>query len=61
MPLFEFSCLNCHYIFEILIGINDEYPVCPICGGETDKIPAAPVAHFKGKGFYQTDYGRRRL
>ena len=61
MPIFEFSCLNCHYVFEKIIGTNAEYPECPLCGGSTDKIMSAPVSHFKGKGFYCTDYGKRRV
>ena len=61
MPLLEFSCLNCHYVFETIVGFNDEYPICPLCGGTTDKIIGAPVSHFKGKGFYSTDYGKRSV
>jgi putative FmdB family regulatory protein len=60
MPLFDFSCLSCHYVFEKICGAEQDYPACPLCGGETDKIMGAPVAHFKGKGFHCTDYNSKK-
>jgi len=60
MPIFDFSCLSCHYVFERICDINQEYPRCPLCGGTTDKIMGAPAAHFKGSGFHCTDYNKKR-
>jgi putative FmdB family regulatory protein len=48
MPIYEYRCENGH-LFEVMQRITDD-PVteCQECG--------APV-HFKGSGFYNTDYG----
>ena len=33
---------------------------CPVCGKGPVEVVLHPVAvHFKGSGFYSTDYGRR--
>jgi predicted nucleic acid-binding Zn ribbon protein len=35
--------------------------VCPVCGKGPLEVVLHPVAvHFKGSGFYSTDYGRGR-
>ena len=61
MPLYEFRCQHCHYLFEQLMTIYDDYPACPLCSGSTEKIISNPVSHFRGKGFYCNDYGKRSI
>ena len=41
-------------------GINAPAPeACPVCGKGPVTVVLHPVAvHFKGSGFYTTDYGR---
>lgn len=63
MPLYEFRCRDCHYLFDQMMTLYDDLPVCPLCSGPVDKLPSKPALHFKGRGFHVTDYsrhGRRR-
>ena len=59
MPTYEYRCPNGH-LFEVFKSINAPAPeVCPTCGEGPVEIVLHPVAvHFKGSGFYSTDYGR---
>ena len=34
-------------------------PRCPECGGSTRQLISAPAIHFKGSGWYVTDYARK--
>jgi putative FmdB family regulatory protein len=59
MPIYEYRCPNGH-TFEVFHGINEPSPTaCEICGEGPLQTVLHPVAvHFKGSGFYSTDYGR---
>lgn len=59
MPLYEYRCLNCNETFEVRQKFSDE-PVAthPACGGQGQRLLSAPGLHFKGSGFYITDYGK---
>ena len=59
MPIYEFRCPNGH-LFEVFHRISDPDPdVCEICGASPIVKVLHPVPiHFKGSGFYSTDYGR---
>jgi putative FmdB family regulatory protein len=59
MPLYEYRCLNCNEIFEVRQKFSDE-PVAThsACGGQGHRLLSAPQLHFKGSGFYITDYGK---
>ena len=59
MPIYEFRCPNGH-TFEVFHRITDPDPeVCEICGASPIVKVLHPVPiHFKGSGFYSTDYGR---
>jgi putative FmdB family regulatory protein len=38
MPIFEYSCMNCHHHFEKLQKFGDALPVeCPVCGSDQIK------------------------
>lgn len=59
MPIYEYKCLQCGYCFELFQKINDSGPeACPRCGGPVQKVISAPAIHFKGSGWYVTDYAR---
>jgi predicted nucleic acid-binding Zn ribbon protein len=47
-------------VFEVFKSINAPAPeVCAVCGKSPVTVVLHPVAvHFKGSGFYTTDYGR---
>jgi predicted nucleic acid-binding Zn ribbon protein len=40
--------------------IDDPVRVCEVCEGPVERVLFAPAIHFKGTGFYNTDYGRKR-
>ena len=61
MPIYEYRCPNGH-VFEVLQRMDDPSPeVCETCGeGPVERVLYPVAVHFKGSGFYSTDYGRSR-
>ena len=59
MPIYEYRCPNGH-TFELFQKMSESPPkACPTCGaGPVEKILFPVAVHFKGSGFYSTDYGR---
>ncbi len=59
MPTYEYRCPNGH-LFEVFHGMTEPGPeVCEVCGAGPLETVLYPVAvHYKGSGFYSTDYGR---
>ena len=59
MPIYEYRCPNGH-VFETFQRMADAPPdACETCGASPVERVLYPVAvHFKGSGFYSTDYGR---
>src|SRR6185503_195608 len=59
MPIYEYRCPNGH-TFEVFQRMSDPpVSVCETCGaGPVEKILFPVAVHFKGSGFYSTDYGR---
>jgi putative FmdB family regulatory protein len=59
VPTYEYKCPNGH-VFEIFKRISDPPPeACPTCGASPVEAVLYPVpVHFRGSGFYSTDYGR---
>jgi putative FmdB family regulatory protein len=61
MPIYEYRCPNGH-VFELFQRMTDDPPeVCSVCGaGPVERVLYPVAVHFKGSGFYSTDYGRSR-
>jgi putative FmdB family regulatory protein len=59
VPIYEYRCPNGH-LFEVFQRMHEPPPEqCEICGEAPLERVLYPVAvHFKGSGFYSTDYGR---
>jgi putative FmdB family regulatory protein len=59
MPIYEYRCPNGH-VFELFQRIGDPAPdACEICKeGPVERVLYPVAVHFKGSGFYTTDYGR---
>jgi putative FmdB family regulatory protein len=59
VPTYEYKCPNGH-VFELFKRISDPAPdACPVCGAGPVETVLYPVpVHFRGSGFYSTDYGR---
>src|ERR671927_2043849 len=60
MPIYEYRCENGH-LFEVMQKITDD-PVttCEICDASVSRVFHPVAVHFKGSGFYNTDYGTAR-
>jgi putative FmdB family regulatory protein len=58
MPIYEYLCDNGHR-FDVLQRMSDD-PVatCEVCGAPVQRVLHPVAVHFKGSGFYTTDYGR---
>ena len=59
MPTYEYRCPNGH-VFELFQRMSDPQPeVCEVCGaGPLERVLYPVAVHFKGSGFYSTDYGK---
>jgi putative FmdB family regulatory protein len=59
VPIYEYRCPNGH-VFELFQRIGEAAPEnCEVCDATPVERVLYPVAvHFKGSGFYSTDYGR---
>jgi putative FmdB family regulatory protein len=59
MPIYEYRCLNGH-TFEVIQSMADD-PVatCEECGAPVERVFHPVAVHFKGSGFYSTDYGAK--
>jgi len=60
MPIYEYKCENGH-VFEVMQSFSDEpLTACQECGAPVHKVFHPVSVHFKGSGFYNTDYGTKR-
>lgn len=60
MPLYEYECSKCGHCFEkIERHTAPQKQKCPKCKGVAERLFSAPAAHFKGSGWYVTDYARK--
>jgi putative FmdB family regulatory protein len=60
MPIYEYRCENGH-LFEVMQKITDEAVThCEVCGAPVQRVFHPIAVHFKGSGFYNTDYGTAR-
>jgi putative FmdB family regulatory protein len=59
VPIYEYRCPNGH-LFERFQSMSAPAPEkCDVCGAAPLELVLYPVAvHYKGSGFYSTDYGK---
>jgi len=59
MPTYEYRCDNGH-LFEVVQRMSDDpLATCSECGAPVQRVFHPVAIHFKGKGFYNTDYGKK--
>src|SRR3954454_15483682 len=60
MPIYEYKCEKGH-VFEVTQRMTDD-PVssCTKCDSPVQRVFHPVAVHFKGSGFYNTDYGTRK-
>jgi len=61
MPIYEYRCPKCGEQQSSIMPVGKAYKSvrCP-CGGRANRVYSAPAIHFKGSGFYNTDYKRKK-
>jgi putative FmdB family regulatory protein len=59
MPIYEYRCADGH-TFEVMQSMSDD-PVttCQVCGKPVERVFHPIAVHFKGSGFYTTDYAKK--
>ena|SRR5579859_5248521 len=59
MPIYEYRCQRGH-TFEVMQRMSDDPVVsCQSCEAPVQRVFHPVAVHFKGSGFYNTDYGTR--
>jgi putative FmdB family regulatory protein len=59
MPIYEYRCLNGH-TFEVVQSMShDPVETCEVCGAPVERVFHPVAVHFKGSGFYTTDYAKK--
>lgn len=57
MPIYDYQCLNCEYIQEVIERyVDDTKRTCPKCGYKMVKLLSASNFILKGTGWYQSDF-----
>jgi putative FmdB family regulatory protein len=60
VPIYEYKCENGH-VFDVLQKMSDEpLAECQECGAPAERVLHPVAVHFKGSGFYNTDYGKKK-
>ena len=60
MPIYEYRCENGHN-FEVMQRMTDDpLSSCSTCGAPVQRVFHPVAVHFKGSGFYNTDYGKKK-
>ena len=60
MPIYEYRCEQGH-TFEVMQRMTDDpIEVCEEHGTPVQRVFHPVAVHFKGSGFYNTDYGKAK-
>jgi putative FmdB family regulatory protein len=60
MPIYEYKCEDGH-VFDAMQRMSDDpLSACEVCGATVNRVFHPVAVHFKGSGFYNTDYGTRK-
>jgi putative FmdB family regulatory protein len=60
MPIYEYRCERGH-TFEVMQRMTDDpLTVCDEHGTSVQRVFHPVAVHFKGSGFYSTDYGKKK-
>jgi putative FmdB family regulatory protein len=60
MPIYEYRCDQGH-TFEVMQRMTDDpLTSCSTCEAPVQRVFHPVAVHFKGSGFYSTDYGKRK-
>jgi putative FmdB family regulatory protein len=60
MPIYEYRCERGHK-FEVMQRMTDDpLTSCSTCAAPVQRVFHPVAVHFKGSGFYNTDYGKKK-
>ena len=60
MPIYEYKCKKGH-TFEVMQRMaDDSLEKCTVCAAPVQRVFHPIAVHFKGSGFYNTDYGKQK-
>jgi putative FmdB family regulatory protein len=59
MPIYEYRCENGHQFEVIQRMADDPVETCEECGAPVERVFHPVAVHFKGSGFYTTDYAKK--
>ena len=60
MPIYEYKCENGHVFDVIQKMVDDPLTECQECGAPAERVLHPVAIHFKGSGFHNTDYGKKK-
>ena len=60
MPIYEYRCDNGHTLEVMQRMADDPLSSCTTCDAPVQRVFHPIAVHFKGSGFYTTDYGRNK-
>ncbi len=60
MPIYEYRCEKGHTFETIQRMVDEALTSCEVCSAPAVRVLHAPAVHFKGSGFYNTDYGTKK-
>jgi putative FmdB family regulatory protein len=59
MPIYEYRCERGH-TFEVMQKMTDDpVSICTTCEAPVQRVFHPVAVHFKGSGFYTTDYAKK--
>lgn len=61
MPIREYFCHTCNIVLEeLILSKNEELNLCPNCNSKLTTKISASNPHFKGSGWYVSDYKNQK-
>ena len=60
MPIYEYRCEKGHTFEVMQLMVDDPLSDCTVCGASVQRVFHPVAVHFKGSGFYNTDYGKKK-
>jgi len=60
MPIYEYKCANGH-VFDVIQRMTDDpLDTCQECDAPAERVLHPVAIHFKGSGFHNTDYAKKK-
>jgi putative FmdB family regulatory protein len=60
MPIYEYKCAKGH-VFDVIQRMSDDpLTECQECGAPAERVLHPVAIHFKGSGFHNTDYAKKK-